>query len=126
MDKESTDYITRVVSEFGLPTISLVGEKASLFAWLLVQHSPDRKFQKKYLELMKMANEGDVLPKNIAYLEDRILMYENKPQIYGTQIVKNKSTGEWEPYTLDSSEKVNDLRKSAGLDSLEEYLKTFE
>ena len=46
MDKESTEYMKQVIAEFGLPTIPLVGEKASLFAWLLVQHSADREFQK--------------------------------------------------------------------------------
>ncbi len=126
LDKESTDYMVKVVADFGLPTIPLVGEKASLFAWLLVQHSADLEFQKKYLDLMKKAKPKEVSPKNIAYLEDRILMYAGKPQIYGTQVVRNKSSGEWEPYILTSREKVNGLRKSVGLDTLEDYIKSFE
>ncbi len=126
MDKESTEYMKQVIAEFGLPTIPLVGEKASLFAWLLVQHSADREFQKQYLELMKNAKKDEILAKNIAYLEDRLLVFEEKPQVYGTQVRKNKETGNWEIYPLESPDKVDALRKSVELDSLQDYLKSFE
>lgn len=125
MDEESTTFLNKVVIEFGLPTISSVGKKASLFAWLLVQHSKDIDLQKKYLALLKKADKGDVNPEHAAYLEDRLLMNEGKPQIYGTQVVKNKESGRWEPYKIVSIENVDILRKSVGLESLEDYLKTF-
>ncbi len=54
----------------------------------LVQHADkDGKFQKRCLELMKSAGKGEVAPVDIAYLTDRVLIAEGKPQRYGTQSV---------------------------------------
>jgi hypothetical protein len=125
LDEKSTEYMNKVVKEFGLPTIFLVGKKASLYAWLLVQHSKDLALQKSYLALLKNAEKGAVNPEHAAYLEDRILMHEGNPQIYGTQVLKNKVSGMWEPYTIASEDSVDKLRESAGLEPLGVYLKTF-
>ena len=75
---------------------------------------------------MKNAKKDEILAKNIAYLEDRLLVFEEKPQVYGTQVRKNKETGNWEIYPLESPDKVDALRKSVELDSLQDYLKSFE
>lgn len=123
-DKKSSGFIKNIVSEIGLPTITKVGKKASYNAWLLVQHSRDLKFQKSYLELLKQ-NEKDINPANIAYLEDRILMYEKKPQTFGTQFVLNKKTGKLEPYTIRDVANVNERRSKYGLEKLEEHIKAF-
>jgi len=123
-DKKSSDFIKNIVSEIGLPTITKVGKKASYNAWLLVQHSRDLKFQKSYLELLKQ-NEKDINPANISYLEDRVLMYEGKPQIYGTQFVLNEKTEKMEPYTISNPETVNVRRFKYGMGTLEEYIKKF-
>lgn len=125
MDEESTTFMVRVVEEFGLPTIPLVGKKASLFAWLLVQQSANLDFQKKYLALLKKAGKVDILPEHAVYLEDRILVYEGKPQVYGTQVFKNKTTENWEPYPLASKDDVDNLRETVGLDTLDNCLKSF-
>ena len=120
-DAESTKVMKQIVTEIGLPTISKVGESASYSAWLVVQHSPDLEFQKEYLRLLK-ENKADVNPQNIAYLEDRVLMYEGKPQIYGTQLRLNKETQKYEPYETVDIENVNTRRKEVGLETIEEYL----
>lgn len=123
-DEKSTEFIKNVVNEISLPTITKVGKKASYNAWLLVQHSRDLKFQKSYLGLLKQ-NEKDINPANIAYLEDRVLMYEGKPQIYGTQFVLNKKTGKMEPHTIRDAANVNERRSKYGLEKLENHIKTF-
>ncbi|KKS07127.1 hypothetical protein A3K01_01575 [candidate division WWE3 bacterium RIFOXYD1_FULL_43_17] len=123
-DKKSSDFIKNIVIEIGLPTITKVGKNASYNAWLLVQHSRDLEFQKSYLELLKQ-NEKDINPANIAYLEDRVLMYENKPQIFGTQFVLNQKTGKMEPYTISDPENVNERRSKYGMETVEEHLKKF-
>ena len=122
MDSYSTNFIKNIVKEIGLPTITKVGKKASFNAWLLVQHSPDLEFQKEYLALLK-ENKNDVKPANIAYLEDRILMYQNKPQIFGTQFRPNKDTGKMEPYTIEDPTNVNKRRADYGMETLEEHIK---
>lgn len=120
-DLISTNYLKKVVNQIGLPSISKVGRKASSNAWLLVQHSQDLEFQKLYLKLMK-ENREDVNAVNIAYLDDRVLMRQGKPQIYGTQLVQDEKTKLFKPFTLKDPEKVNVLRSDVGLETIEEYL----
>ena len=55
----------------------------------------------------------------MAYLTDRIAVFENKPQRYGTQFDWDQN-GELSPNRFDDLEKVNKRRKSIGLNSIEE------
>jgi len=124
IDTRTTNFMKEVVSNIGLPTISKVGEKASNNAWLLVQHSPDMKFQKKYLSLLKK-NISDVKKANIAYLDDRLRVSDGKPQFYGTQLQRNKATGNWEFCEIKDRVNVNERRKEMELSTLEDYVKDF-
>jgi hypothetical protein len=51
-------------------------------------------------------------------LEDRIRMYEGKPQIYGTQS-QISNTGELNPYPIENPDSVNERRFAVGLNTLE-------
>jgi hypothetical protein len=79
--------IRKIVNEHGWPGRSLVGDDGSAAAWLVVQHmDTDLEFQRKCLALMQEAFLiGEVKPRNLAYLTDRVLTHEGKPQMYGTQ-----------------------------------------
>ena len=59
-------------------------------------------------------------------MQDRKLLFENKPQIYGSQISKNPVTGEYELYNLMKPEGVNERRKQMGLGPIEEYLSIWD
>ena len=120
IDAESTDFIIKILSEFGFPTISKVGKKPSFHAWKLVQHSPDPKLQEKYLALME-ENLEDVNKRDFAYLKDRVLLSQGKQQIYGTQFNK-VDDGRYVPINLWDIENVNARRKEVELDSLEENI----
>ena len=68
--------------------------------------------------LMQALPAREIRPDNIAYLTDRILMYEGKPQIYGTQY-------KWSGDTLrlwmtDDIEHVDERRASVGLETVSE------
>lgn len=118
VDKHSTKRLKEIIKQIGWPTISKVGVKASDSAWLLVQHSPDLKFMKLCLKLMKSAPKGEVKPANIAYLEDRVLTIEGKPQIYGTQFLW--SNNKLEALPIKDAKNVDKLRASVGLGSFAE------
>jgi hypothetical protein len=49
---------------------------------------------------------------------DRALMRRNKPQWYGTQFVKNFSTGKWELYKIDETAVTDEDREKTGVPSL--------
>lgn len=125
LDKRHTARMKKIVREYGWPDIPLVGIEASNAAWLLVQHADhDPTFQKECLILMKALPEEDILQPNIAYLEDRILTAEGKPQLYGTQF---QGTGKsLRPRPIADEKSVDRRRKSMGLGTMAEYTKLMQ
>ncbi|KAF0153057.1 MAG: hypothetical protein FD143_497 [Ignavibacteria bacterium] len=113
--------LNEIIDKIGYPTTEKVGEEASEATWLVIQHSigqPD--FMKKCVKLLEVAvSENKANSKNLAYLTDRVAVFEGKPQPYGTQFDWDEN-GELSPNHFDDLEKVNQRRKSVGLNSLEE------
>jgi hypothetical protein len=119
IDDRNTARLKEIVAKNGWPTISKVGAEASQAAWLLVQHAyADPDFMKECLALMKQASEGEVNPANVAFLEDRLLTMEDKPQIYGTQF--RTIDGVTEPFPMEDPERVDERRASVGLGTFAE------
>lgn len=120
--QRNTARLKDIISQIGWPTKSRVGDEASGWAWLIVQHSDfDMEFQKSCLKQMREASEGEVKKQNIAYLEDRVLRNENRPQKYGTQLKKDES-GNWMVQETEDLENINQRRAQMGLGTLEEYI----
>ena len=122
IDLRNTERMKEIIGQIGWPTISLVGENASHDAWLLVQHSDhDTEFQKKCLELMEEAPDGEVNKRNIAYLTDRIAVHSGQPQIYGTQFSTSEN-GELTMGNVIDPENLDKRRKEVGLNPFADYL----
>lgn len=109
-------FITKnIIDKYGWLGNAKIGKRANKTIWLVIQHS-NIECMKKYFPIMKEAVEkGDASRIHLAYLEDRILMFENKRQIYGTQFQIDKKTGVQTMYKLEDPEKLNERRKSIGL-----------
>jgi hypothetical protein len=56
---------------------------------------------------------------NLAYLEDRVLINEGKPQLYGTQF--HFADGKLQPRPITNKEHLEQRRKSVGLKSFADY-----
>ncbi|WP_172277962.1 DUF6624 domain-containing protein [Chryseobacterium sp. LAM-KRS1] len=110
-----------IMDIIGYPGIDKVGKEASEAAWLIIQHAIGQpELMRKCVRLLKDAvDEQKADPKNLAYLSDRIAVFEGKPQLYGTQFDWNEN-GEMVPNFIDNITKVNERRKSIGLNTLEE------
>ncbi len=122
IDEDNTAWLSGVVDEHGWPGKTEVGEDGAHSAWLLVQHADRNKdFQKKCLELMKAEPKGEVAGKDIAYLTDRVLRAEGKPQLYGTQLTQQD--GKMVPQPIEDEEHVDERRAEVGLQPLAEYIK---
>jgi hypothetical protein len=120
IDKKHAARLKEIIAEIGWPTISKVGKKAAFSAFLVVQHAGfDVAFQEECVELMKQAPEGEVVPQNIAMLSDRINVFRNRPQTYGTQF--HEVDGVFVPFPLQDEARVDEFRARVGLGSLEEY-----
>jgi hypothetical protein len=118
-------WLKEIVEKHGWPGQSLVGKVGAQTAWLLAQHADsDREFQKKCLAKMEAMPKGEVEPKHIAYLTDRILVGEGKKQKYGTQA--KFQDGKVLPAPIEDEAKVDQRRKSLGLEPLADYLKLME
>jgi hypothetical protein len=119
VDEQNTERLKDIIRKTGWPTVPKVGQEASQAAWLLVQHATELEFMKECLSLMKLSAPGELNPANVAYLEDRVLMMDGKPQIYGTQF---RDVGEgMKVYPIEDVENVNVRRSGVGLGTLEEY-----
>lgn len=119
--KSNTAHLTSIIEQYGWPGKSLVGEDGAWAAWLITQHAiGNPPFMRYCLSLLKQAaSNNDVIPWQVAMLEDRICMYEGKPQIYGTQFQPDKN-GELNPYPIENPESVNGRRLAVGLNTIEE------
>jgi len=118
VDEISQTQLKAIVRGGGWPTISTVGADASHAAWLIVQHAPSLDFMKECLELMTSLPNGEVDPKDIAYLKDRVLMLSGKSQIYGTQFIG--AGKDMHVYPIEDAERVNERRASIGLGTIAE------
>ena len=118
---KNAGILNEIIDIIGYPTVDKVGKEASEATWLVIQHSigqPD--FMKKCVKLLEVAvRESKANSQNLAYLTDRIAVFEGKPQLYGTQFDWDEN-GELSPNRFDDLTKVNKRRKSIGLNSLEE------
>ncbi|MCG8391179.1 MAG: hypothetical protein MJA30_36850 [Cytophagales bacterium] len=118
---KNAKILNDIIDTIGYPTIDKVGKEASEAAWLVIQHSIGQPgFMKKCMELLdKAVNENKAEPIHLAYLTDRIAAFEGQPQRYGTQFDWDEN-GALSPKLFDDLAKVNQRRKSIGLNTLEE------
>ncbi|HEY1195038.1 DUF6624 domain-containing protein [Flavobacterium sp.] len=118
---QNAAILEEIINSIGYPTIDKVGKEASEAAWLIIQHSIALPhFMKKCADQLQNAvDQKKADPINLAYLNDRIAVLEEKPQLYGTQFDWDEN-GDLSPNLFDDLQMVNQRRKSVGLNSLEE------
>ena len=121
IDSVNQQKIFKILDSRGFVGKDKVGDACRAY-WLVVQHS-SVEMQRKYLPLfLKAAERGDIPRENVAMMEDRICLFEGRPQRYGTQLEEDKD-GKWHLYKLENPEKVDEYRKSVGMGTLSDYLK---
>jgi len=116
-DSVNLVIIDSLYSIYGWPDPKVAGKKSGTTFWLVIQHSP-LFIQEKYLPVIREAvASGKANAGNLAYLEDRILMFKNLPQKYGSQF-RVKPDGMKCLYKLQDKKNVNKLREQVGLSPL--------
>ena len=119
--------LNQIIDDIGYPTIDKVGKEASEAAWLIIQHAIGQpEFMKKSAKMLKKAvQENKADPIGLAYLTDRIAVFEDKPQLYGTQFDWDIH-GNMSPNRVDDIEKVNQRRKKLGLNAMKEQIEIMQ
>lgn len=112
---ENARKLKSLISFHGFPVLSNAGEKGVKLSWLIIQHAiswPD--FMKECLVEIRLAAAAHDYPLELlACLEDRILVFEGRPQLYGTNW--DWKEGEIKPTEIERPEELNLRRKSMGM-----------
>lgn len=121
VDKLNQEQICKILDSKGFVGSDKVGNAVGTF-WAVIQHS-DINIQKKYLPLFReAAQRGDIAKESVAMMEDRINMFEGKPQRYGSQIEEDEH-GNPRLYKLLDESKVDEWRSEMGMEPLKDYLR---
>jgi len=112
--------LRELIREYGWPAEDIAGKNGAEAAWIITQHAigqPD--FQKHALRLLNECAAARRIPAwHAAYLEDRIAMYEGRPQRYGSQWFDDPRDGRTRPWNLRDPQRVDEFRASVGLPPL--------
>lgn len=121
LHNKNAEILDEIIGHIGYPTVEKVGHEAADAAWMVIQHAIARPdFMKKCLKLLEdSAPETNPEKINIAYLSDRIAVFEDRPQLYGTQFDWDED-GQLSPNVYDDLNKVNQRRQLLGMNSLED------
>lgn len=123
LHSDNAARLRAIIDDHGWPSASLVGEDAAEAAWLVLQHAiGDPSLQRRGLELLEAAvASGDAPAWQAAMLEDRIRMFEGRPQRYGTQLWPDEH-GEPRPHEIEDPDRLQERRREVGLEPLAERL----
>ncbi|BAV04864.1 hypothetical protein SAMN05421788_11817 [Filimonas lacunae] len=129
-DSSNLLRIEAIIQQYGYPGKTLVDSPANESALMVIQHST---VIDKYLPVIKTAAEKKEVPFHLyAMMLDRSLMYQGKPQVYGTQgkglqaldPATGKKTFKLIIWPVQDAALVNERRKAAGFSqSIEENAK---
>ena len=114
-----------ILDKYGWLGEDIIGQKGSKTLFLIIQHA-DIDYKIKYLPMMRQAvKNGKASTKDLALLEDRVLMMQGKKQIYGSQIGINPETGDYFVSPIIDPENVDKRRAEVGLKPMSEYLESW-
>lgn len=122
LNRANASRLRQMIAVFGWPGFALVGDQGSRAAWRLAMHSyaePD--FMRHCRDLIDLATQNEDAPRwQFAMIDDRIRVYEGKPQRYGTQL-RHGADG-IEPHPIENEGRIDSMRTQAGLPPLAQTL----
>lgn len=115
--------VSAILDQYGWP--EEISFEADFGIFLVIDHAKI-DYQRKYYPLVKQKADSGKLDKGLcATLEDRMLMYDKKKQIYGTQTIGVNKNGKRFTYIwpIEDAKRVNKRRKKVNLSTIEKYIK---
>jgi len=132
IDKAHGDRLKEIIDHIGWPTRELVGLKATQSAYMVIQHAGhDVEFQNRCLELMvDLVAEGELPASYLALLTDRIRVFQERPQLFGTQMtMKRNELGVMLPtptVPIEDPENLNDRRALMGMAPHDDFVEAIQ
>jgi hypothetical protein len=122
VDSSNQAWLKMKLDIYGWPEKSKIGEKAARAVFLVIQHTDLPDIEKYYPQLHSLAESGEASKVHAAMMLDRMLMYQGKKQVYGTQASSLlRSDGSFVIWPVENPERINEKRKTVGFpDTVEE------
>lgn len=120
LDLEHAKQLDAIIERVGWPGKTLVGDDGAHAAWLILQHSTPEMMRCRLPLIEAAAARGEASHRDVAYLVDRVLVFEGKLQRYGTQIVVSGSG--LVPAPIENESEVDTRRAAVGLGPLAVYV----
>jgi len=122
LHRANASRLRQIIAVFGWPGISLVGEKGAQAAWRIALHSiAEPQFMRQCRDLIDAASQHEDAPRwQFAIIDDRIRVYEGRPQRYGTQLRPGPQG--LEPHPVENEANLSSMRMQAGLPLLGKVL----
>ena len=121
IDMDNQRKMKEILNKYGWIEQSKIGEKAAEAFFYTIQHSDTTLIIKWFPEFKRLADAGEADKVKCAMMEDRLLMWRGKKQIYGTQadFRADKKLAIW---PIEDPKNVNERRKKIGFPlTVEEY-----
>jgi hypothetical protein len=126
VDQANRDRLKEMIRVHGFPTISMVGADGATAVFLIIQHADsDPQWQAEMLGIMEeLSKKGQVSRGDVAYLTDRVLRAQDKPQRYGTQYFQEPGadgTPQYVPPVVEDPPNLDKRRLEMGLGPWDGY-----
>lgn len=127
IDLNNLKLLDSIVCKLGWLGIDAVGQRASLAAFLIVQHAALAVQESYLLTLQKAVASKQAEPSQVATLEDRINVRNKRPQRYASQLCFLKGGGyAWQPIENEDEAAINAARDTVGLGTIKRYAANFK
>lgn len=125
IDEQNLEVVEQILEKCGMPTPDNAGYEGPNTVWLVIQHAGADKRKRYFSDLLAASKKGHIDRQSIALMQDRMLMDDGQPQLYGSQ-VSMTDDGAYELYDLRDPETVDSRRAIMGMPPLKEYLMHFD
>jgi hypothetical protein len=130
---ENAHWLDSLVRVHGWPARATVGDSAGTAAFLIAQHADKaRQAQRSLFHALQRSDdskadtatdEGRARLRDLAFLEDRLLKGEGRPQMYGTQVDYDSAGTAVAPVVVEP-EQLESRRRRMALPPMTEYLES--
>ena len=122
VDKPNTARLNEIFNQYGFPTFQSVGKDGLQAYMILLQHTSDESLRQKSLKPIKKAfKRKELPPHDYANFVDRLLVHQNKEQIYGSNF--DIKDGKLVMSKVKDRKNLDKRRKKIGLPPIAEYAK---
>ncbi|MDO6391639.1 hypothetical protein Q4E40_16005 [Pontibacter sp. BT731] len=115
VDSVNQTRVVPIIEQYGWLPKSKIGEKAASAIFYVVQHSNTETIEKYLPQMEELAKKGEASATDAAKMRDRLLMFQGKKQLYGTQAASwVRPEGNQVIWPIEDVENVNKRRKEVG------------